>query len=75
MNPSQAPQLVGRSVNAYFWLIDDQKEIDYIEEHASRLGAYEFKWGASCFCEKTKKSISVKSNTENHSLYKPGNHH
>lgn len=38
-------QLAGRSINAYFWRTYDKKEIDYIEEHAGRLGAYEFKWG------------------------------
>ncbi|MBI3150697.1 MAG: ATP-binding protein [Chloroflexi bacterium] len=41
----KANQLAGRSVNAYFWRTYDQKEIDYIEEHAGRLDAYEFKWG------------------------------
>ncbi len=38
-------QLAGRSVNAYFWRTYDQKELDYVEEHAGRLTAYEFKWG------------------------------
>jgi hypothetical protein len=38
-------QLAGRSVNSYFWRTYDQKEIDYIEEHAGRLHGYEFKWG------------------------------
>lgn len=38
-------QLAGRLVNAYFWRTYDQKELDYIEEHAGRLSAYEFKWG------------------------------
>ncbi|MFZ5819215.1 MAG: ATP-binding protein [Chloroflexota bacterium] len=46
-------QLAGRSVNAWFWRTYDQKEIDYVEEHAGRLGAYEFKWGTK---SKTKKS-------------------
>jgi len=38
-------QFAERSVNAYFWRTYDQKEIDYIEEHAGQLNAYEFKWG------------------------------
>jgi predicted AAA+ superfamily ATPase len=38
-------QLAGRLVNAYFWRTYDQKEMDYIEEHAGQLTAYEFKWG------------------------------
>jgi hypothetical protein len=46
-------QLAERSVNAYFWRTYDQKEIDYIEEHAGRLGAYEFKWGAKSEMKKS----------------------
>jgi uncharacterized protein len=46
-------QLAERSVNAYFWRTYDQKEIDYIEEHAGRLCAYEFKWGAKSEMKKS----------------------
>jgi len=46
-------QLAERSVNAYFWRTYDQKEIDYIEEHAGKLGAYEFKWGAKSEMKKS----------------------
>ncbi len=46
-------QLARRSVNAYFWRTYDQKEIDYIEEHAGRLGAYEFKWGSKSEIKKS----------------------
>jgi len=46
-------QLAERSVNAYFWRTYDQKEIDYIEEHAGMLGAYEFKWGAKSEMKKS----------------------
>lgn len=41
----KANQFAERSVNAYFWRTYDQKELDYIEEHAGQLNAYEFKWG------------------------------
>jgi uncharacterized protein len=46
-------QLAERSVNAYFWRTYDQKEIDYIEEHAGMLSAYEFKWGAKSEMKKS----------------------
>jgi len=33
------------SANSYFWRTNRQQEIDYIEESAGKLSAYEFKWG------------------------------
>lgn len=33
-------------VNRYFWRTRQQQEIDYIEEYAGRLHAYEFKWNS-----------------------------
>lgn len=53
----KANQLAGRSVNAYFWRTYDQKEIDYIEEHAGRLDAYEFKWGDGEIKASTRKTF------------------
>ena len=32
--------------NIYFWRIQQQKEIDYIEDSDGILSAYEFKWNA-----------------------------
>ncbi|MSU75323.1 MAG: ATP-binding protein [Candidatus Magasanikbacteria bacterium] len=34
-----------QSANRYFWRTYDQKEIDYLEESAGKIFAYEFKWG------------------------------
>jgi predicted AAA+ superfamily ATPase len=34
----------GISANAYFWRTTDGQEIDYVEESAGKLCAYEFKW-------------------------------
>lgn len=48
-------QFAERSVNAYFWRTYDQKEIDYIEEHAGQLNAYEFKWGGGEIKSATRK--------------------
>jgi predicted AAA+ superfamily ATPase len=53
----KANQLAGRLVNSYFWRTYDQKEIDYIEEHAGRLDAYEFKWGAGDIKAATRKTF------------------
>ncbi|MBI5822619.1 MAG: ATP-binding protein [Chloroflexi bacterium] len=53
----KANQLAGRSVNAYFWRTYDQKEIDYIEEHAGRLDAHEFKWGTGEIKAATKRTF------------------
>ncbi|MCX6269343.1 MAG: ATP-binding protein [Bacteroidetes bacterium] len=33
-------------VNRYFWRTHAQQEIDYIEEHDSKLQAFEFKWNS-----------------------------
>ena len=40
----KANQLARQSVNAFFWRTYDQKEIDYIEEHAGKLSGFEFKY-------------------------------
>lgn len=34
----------GKRYNVYFWRTHDQKELDYIEEGAGQITAYEFKW-------------------------------
>ena len=49
----KANQLALRSVNTSFWRTYDQKEIDCIEEHGSRLYGYEFKWGSKAIPKKT----------------------
>jgi hypothetical protein len=33
-----------KRVNSYFWRTYDKQEIDLVEEEASQLRAYEFKW-------------------------------
>ncbi len=53
----KANQLAERSVNPYFWRTYDQKEIDYIEEHAGRLDAYEFKWGTGGVKDSTRRTF------------------
>lgn len=53
----KANQLAGRQVNAYFWRTYDQKEIDYIEERAGQLNAYEFKWGGGEMKASTRKTF------------------
>ena len=53
----KANQLARRSVNAYFWRTYDQKEIDYIEEYAGQLNAYEFKWGDGEIKASTRKTF------------------
>ena len=33
--------------NNYFWRTYDQQELDWLEEKADKLAAYEFKWSAT----------------------------
>ncbi len=37
----------GLSCNNYFWRTYDQQELDWLEEKADHLNAYEFKWNAN----------------------------
>lgn len=37
----------GLSCNNYFWRTYDQQELDWLEEKADELNAYEFKWNAN----------------------------
>ena len=61
----KANQLAERSVNAYFWRTYDQKELDYVEEHAGRLSAYEFKWGQGEIKKSTREAfLSAYTNSE-----------
>lgn len=34
----------GKLIHSYFWRTTTQREIDYIEEDAGKITAYEFKW-------------------------------
>jgi len=58
--------------NTYFWRTKDQAEIDYIEEGAGKIDAYEFKWSnkknarfAKSFMETYQPTITATINTEN----------
>ena len=66
----------GRKVNSYFWRTYQNQEIDYIEEYAGKLFAYEFKWNPKAkvkfpklFSDAYPESIFNAINSENYSEF------
>ena len=51
-----------KRINSYFWRTYDQQEIDLIEEEATKLAAFEFKWNAK---KKVKIPAAWKKNYQN----------
>ena len=55
-------------VNRYFWRTTQQQEIDYIEEYAGVLHAYEFKWGAHKHGKFSKTFLDAYPNSVTHTI-------